>query len=616
MKKLYNKIMSCFLFGKQAEKHKVVFWIWNWFFIIISAFGISVLSLSYAFAQHGWAMFRGYFENPLILLLNTLPVVIFMAVLYCIIGRAWIAFLGTAVPIYLMSCGNYFKLLFRDDPFKFSDVTLIGTALKFTDDYNVSLNPRLIVGIAAIALGTLFLAFFVRGHIRKRFGIPITLVFIISFFPLYHNVYISDSIYDELTLNPQNTNNLSATPVYISRGFIYPFLNSIPKAFPEKPKNYSNEAAIEILSEYTADEIPEDKRVNIIGIQLEAFNDFSRLGVSGISDDVYAEYHKFEAESYTGTLVTNLFGGGTVDTERSFLTGNSVPENFGSDTNSYVRYLKKQGYYAEGGHPCYDWFYNRLNINSYLGFDEYYFFEDRYSDMTNGRISLDNTFIPDVYNLFSLRDKSVPYLGFSVTYQGHGPYPDNLINPIWDGESWNGECSNESTYYIMNNYFGSVRNTAENISLIVDMLRFDDAPVVLVLFGDHNPWLGNGGGAYADLGINMDTSTVEGFYNYYSTRYLIWANDSAKEILGKDFSGEGPTISPCFLMNVLFEQCGWGGDEYMKLASDVMKKVSVINNDGFYVEDGVLKTKLSDEGEELVNKYMIAQYYRKMNLEL
>ena len=116
--------------------------------------------------------------------------------------------------------------------------------------------------------------------------------------------------------------------------------------------------------------------------------------------------------------------------------------------------------------------------------------------------------------------------------------------------------------------------------------------------------------------MNLDTSTEEGFYNYYGTRYLIWANDAAKEVLGKDFTGEGIAVSPCFLMNVLFDQCGWGGGSaYLQLMDQVMAQVPVINTDGFYVENGQVTKTLSDAAQALVDRLEIAQFYRKQNPE-
>ena len=108
----------------------------------------------------------------------------------------------------------------------------------------------------------------------------------------------------------------------------------------------------------------------------------------------------------------------------------------------------------------------------------------------------------------------------------------------------------------------------------------------------------------------------EGFYNYFGTRYMIWANDAAKSALGKDFSGEGPDISPCFLMNLLFEQCGWGGgSEYMQLTSEVMNESTVAHVYGYYLEDGNFTSTPSQGTSSALSKLKIAQYYRKTHPE-
>src|SRR5699024_5413512 len=104
------------------------------------------------------------------------------------------------------------------------------------------------------------------------------------------------------------------------------------------------------------------------------------------------------------------------------------------------------------------------------------------------------------------------------------------------------------------------------VTAMVDELEAMDEPVVLVLFGDHKPWGGNGNSAYTGIGADFALSTLEGFYEYYSTPYLIWANSAAKEPLDRDFQGEGGDSSPCFLTTELFEPCGWTGPAFLQSA--------------------------------------------------
>ena len=603
----------CYLFRRRPpadSRRRTLFWVWNWFWVAASAAGIGILSLFLAFGHYNWNVFLGYFRHPLICLLNLLPVVVLAVFLYCLTGRAWIAFLVTAVPVMIASVGNYFKILCRDDPFLFVDLADVGTALQISERYDISMDLRLALCLFCVAAGTLFLLFFVQGRfssLRRRLtGAVLALLCVI---PMV-KIYTSASLYNKCQ-NYEYASQWSATQVFLTRGFVYPFLHSIPEAFPEKPEGYSEKAAVEILSQFQPEDIPEERKVNVIGIQLEAFNDLERIGFTDIAPEVYAQYHALEAESYTGNLITNIFAGGTVQTERAFLTGDAALDNFRRDTGSYVWYFKDQGYAAEGCHPCYDYFYNRRNVNRYLGFDQYWFFQDRYEALNQG-LAMDDVLFPDILDLYRAQDPGVPYFHFSVSYQGHGPYPeDELV----DGDSyWTGSYQQESTYYILNNYLRSVQDTAAHLTELVEGLRAESSPVVLVVFGDHNPWLGYGNSVYQELNINLDTAEKEGFYHYYGTRYLIWANDAAKAVLDRDFTGEGPDVSPCFLMNVLFDLCGWGqGPAFMQLAGQVMERTPVVSQSGFYVEDGALTSQPSEEALALLARYDIAQYYRKRN---
>ena len=145
----------------------------------------------------------------------------------------------------------------------------------------------------------------------------------------------------------------------------------------------------------------------------------------------------------------------------------------------------------------------------------------------------------------------------------------------------------------------------------VDKFRNDKEPVILVFFGDHKPWLGEAGTTYSALGIDIFGNNEQSFYNHYNTEYFIWANDAAKRLLGNDFVGDGPSISPCYLMNVLFNSCGFEGPSYLKLSNEVMEKMPVVSSKGRYMQNGVLvsEAELSRENASLLNKFRKAQYY-------
>lgn len=612
-----KRLFSCFLFQKRPEglsgSRQAVFWLWNALLPLGAALVLGLISLTMAPAQYGWTLFYDYLRHPALVALNLLPPVVLMALLCGLTGRSWLAYLLTALPVLGLSIANYYKLAFRDDPVVAADLLLLGEAGNMAGKYQLFLFGKLCAALACAALSVLLLALLARGRPRwpVRAGTAAAaLACAIALVP----VYGSDSVY-LANANEEHINRWSATQQYVSRGGLYPFLHSVKSAVPSPPEGYDQREAEELLAQYQDGVIPEDKKVNIVGVMLEAFADFSQFEEIQFTQDVYAQYHILEAESYTGNLLTNIFAGGTVNTERAFLTGvGSGGFDYRSNTSSYVWYLKGQGYQTSGGHPCNDWFYNRLNVNAYLGFDSYRFSEDYYGPVYGADPTLnDHLFLPDLTrSVLEQVEDDAPLFSFSVSYQGHGPYGDS---ECWWGrpeDFFSNENLDDASRYILSNYLGSVLATQRYLAEMVDAFRQSEEPIVLVVFGDHKPWLGNGNSVYNALGIDLSQETDESFYNYWSTRYLIWANDAAKEALGAQLVGEGPDISPCFLMNVLFEQLGWTGDAYMQAADQCRRELPVVHNYGAYLTSGgELTREPTEEQQRLARQFLCLGYYRE-----
>ncbi len=610
-----KKIRSVFLFQKKPDpslsrNRKVIFWIWNVFWLFCASLGITAAALLLAPAGYPMAVFWGYFTHPLIFFLNLLPVLVLTFAGWTATGNPRTAYLIGSLPPLILAVVNYYKIMFRDDPLLVADFSTLTEAGKMTGQYHLFLSRKLIFVIICFAAGFAFFTLFSRGRLHGK-ARPILLAASVLFVLIVFRPYLSNSVYKKTGSNLEYLSQWSSTQVFLSRGNLYPFLYSINDAIKTPPDGYSESVTEEWLMEYQEAEIPDDQKVSIVGLMLEAFSDFSYFENLEFVQDAYAVYHELEEESYTGNLVDNIFAGGTINTERGFLTGMSTQYNWRSNTSSYVWYFKNQGYETSGDHPCYDWFYNRLNVNSYLGFDTYRFVENYYTEFTGGDVGLDSIFFPQLTgDLLNRLNSGVPQFSFSVSYQGHGPYNSDVC---WWGEPddyiANYDLSEEDRYIIAN-YLGSVMDTQQHLAELVDSLRELETPVILIVFGDHKPWLGNGNSVYEDLGVNLDQSTEEGFYNYWSTRYLIWANNAAKEVLDFDFVGEGPDLSPCFLMGHLFDQLGWEGDAYMQATKEIRDTLPVIHDSGVYLEDGQLTDELSEEDESLLNQFRCLEYYR------
>ena len=569
-------------------------------------------------ADKSLPLLLSYMHKPLIPLLNILPPLALALLFWFLTDRVWAAALITGTVTVGLACVNYLKLLLRDDPLIAKDVFVFAEAATAGEGYSGFIRLPVVLGVLSVLLltGAGFLFRGRLGRLRRRLlGALITVLLSIG---VYFTVYASDTVYAEtenISRNSWFMSPWSDTDQYVSRGFLYPLLHSLKNVSDPPPKGYDADEAAAELAALGDSDIPEDKKVNIVGVMLEAFSDFLDFGLE-FETDPYVNLHQLEKEGVSGRLITNIFAGGTVDTERAFLTGVNTLYEYRTEAGSYVHYFKDQGYFTEGGHPCYGWFYNRQNVNRYLGFDEYWFRESRYADpgeITYSGMMIDRPFYEDLLTLFDLHTaEGKPYFQFSVTYQNHGPYEEE--NQYFSTEYLaRTENMSEGGYNIVNNYLSGIAQSDAAIGYLADELQKRSEPVVLVFFGDHKPWLGNGSYVYSELGVDLSRTDEQSFRNYYATPYVIWANDAAKKVLGSDFTGSGGDFSPCFLMNKVFELCGWEGPAYMKAGNVLREKLSVFTGVGAYWENGVFTDALSPETQEMLEHFRNLEYYWRKN---
>ena len=81
-------------------------------------------------------------------------------------------------------------------------------------------------------------------------------------------------------------------------------------------------------------------------------------------------------------------------------------------------------------------------------------------------------------------------------------------------------------------------------------------------------------------------------------------------MLGNDFVGEGPALSPSFLMDYLFRLCGWKGSAWMQYTDSVMSQLPVLTSNGFYVSwDGAFTTAPDPEQAKIISDFRIADFW-------
>lgn len=596
---------------KAPELKTPLRWTLTGVLLVASALGLLALNLMLSTLDFSRGRFSSYFHMPVTLALNFLPIVLLMAACYFITNRAWLSFLLPSVLVVVVDLINYFKIALRGDPLVAEDLLTVFEAAGTVGDYELNFPAWSFIAFALLIIGTLVLMRYARGRMPKRLWWVriIALAACIGLGAMSWILWYSDESVYFYQQNYSLFNSWKVHEKYASHGTIYSFLNSVNDVVTPAPEGYSAEKAEQILSRYEDADIDESQKVNVIVTMLESFSDLSVFEEINFTQDAYTAFHALQEESYCGTLVTDTIGGGTVNAERAFLTGFTYPQpQYNKDTNSFVRYFSAQGYFTDGSHPGWEWFYNRQRINERLGFDRYLLNESYYDAVSEEAHATDETLFQELRSIYEEQD--TPYFSFSVTYQNHSPYDDSQLL----GEEYvSRDGLTDEAYYTVNNYLSGVADTGEQIAAYVDTFRDDPEPVVLVFFGDHKPSLGAAYEYYEMLGIDLGASRAENAWNLCTTPYLIWANDAAKAVLDGSFEGQGATISPAFLMTEVFDCCGWTGPAWLQFQREVRETVPVVQSMGFCLHDGALTETLTPEEQAVYDEFAIVQYYLRKN---
>ena len=597
-----------------------------WVFLWLTVFGLGIGLLSLYLTANSYAgidaqaLWASYMKLPLLVVMNLLLPLLVVYLGFFLFARPWAAYLLSAVPFLTLALANYYKIQLRGDPVLASDLRLLRTAGGIMGNYSFELSAP--VGIVAAGFVTMLLLSILllrREHMSRHERLAGLMLLLSLTLAGGFELYPDADIYEK-TANSGLINPWSETEIYVSRGTTYPFLYSVQDMLPNAPSGYRESEASSTLASYEDQDIPEGEKITVVGIMLEAFSDmtdFPVLDEVPAIHKIYEPLHELEERSVSGRLLTNIFAGGTVDTEWGYLTGYSEHEEFRSPVNTYVRYFKSQGYDALYRHPGYSWFYNRSNVNEYLGFDECVFNDTGFGDLISISDALyhsDKVLVDYLLNDIDSRTaEDDPLFLFSVSYQNHGPYPsetywEEYVTPEMTGWSMESCC-------VINNYLAGIRSTVNEMCRMAEELEKRDEPVVFVFFGDHKPWMGNGNSVYTEMGINMDVSTLDGFYNYYATPYVIYANQAARDLLGNDFAEPGGDFSPCFLMAKVFDECGWEGPGFMQLQREMRAVSPLMSSGGWRLSDGQLTAELEGAAADENDRYLRAQYYIETHLK-
>ncbi len=600
----------------------VFLFIQSLFALLLGGIPLLFASASYPHLSISDLLFK--YMDPLVCLLNIIPPMLLFASMVFLLRKPAIAYLIQSVLTFLLCIINYYKIELRNEPFLFYDYKLLFEATNMMGSYSYRLSLAVIL-LTVTLIGTTALEFYLfpplgsSSPFQFKTSLKIGAVCCLVFYLFLKFAVYSDSFYRK-TANYDNINRLSYAQVYLSRGLWYPFLQSSKNTDSTTGLDELPEAYL-ILDDYQPVEgegIPLGD-ISVVAIMLEGFCDYSDFPALSQEEgvlEVYETWHRLQAEGVSGNIINTVFGGGTAYTERCFLTGiPGADDDFKQNTNSYVWMFRNAGYFTHGAHIGFQDFYNRKEVNEYLGFQSYYFYEDLYSHLIDevGLYTSDDIFFDSIMKqLDDTRILDKPTFSFFVTFQNHGPYEQALdMSNSYLSTTTGLSTENRAR---MQTYLEGIENTLYHITRLEEYLNNRDEPFMMVLFGDHMPWAGTNNSMLTEINANLDISTVQGMLDYFGTPYLIWANDAAKEVITGDYPAEGGDFSNHFLMNKLFDTVGWEKPAEIGYSSYVMSQLPVFFRTWEYAYwyNGQVVVELPDHLQSIADGYISYSYCRRL----
>lgn len=566
-------------------------------------------------------------RSPLVLLLNFIPIFLTGILFQGIFGRRRFALIFNSLFYLIFFTVHRTKVIYRNAPFRVSDLALSFEALKMSQNSYKPDFTSIVIFLVTLVILIIISRFFKSEKLRVRDRLMGILSIIISSVLLFNFVYSKDKIYNSL---PLNGNVFNLIDHFNSKGFNYTFLFNLKKSFVRPPEGYDkkemeNRDRVDHGEDISV--IKYNPRPNIIWIMGEAFTDLSQDEHFSFApgNDPNENFKKLQKNSVMhGRIVTPSFGGGTGDTEFDALTGaltidcapdesfafNAIKRN----VSSLPSLFNTIGYKTMAFHPGFAWFYGRQDVYPKLGFKDNFFLENiDQPEMKGGYVS-ERQFSEIFRNRFleALKNSDEPIFSYGLDIQNHGPY-------FYDkyGKNLPYQCTVSLSEEAANNfgsYFLGIKDMDIMLGEVYDMIMSLDEPTIMVFYGDHLPGLGSDPSAFDEIGIKLSHDDLEKEIEFYSTPYVILANESGMAFLNRENVEiqDGNAVSANYLASMVLDMLNYNKvDNFFIYNSEMRKKLPIISRN--FIFDGVNtypRNEVKGEAKEAYEDYKKYEYYR------
>ncbi|MDO4436445.1 MAG: LTA synthase family protein [Coriobacteriaceae bacterium] len=531
---------------------------------------------------------------PLCLLLEWSLITAVMIGLYHLFQRHGVAAAVVAFVLWGVGMAEFFVITFKSMPIQPADLSALKTAAAVSAGYDYIFSPFGLYGMAFLAV-SMFLcsvasAFRTPKPERTRKMLLTNLIIgALCLGGVAAHVTLID-YYNTLNITVYTWRPLES---YYRQGFLPTFISSAQTIKPPVPAEYDMDAAQKLEDELAAtyDEGEgastgrtaaqkqfDQEKPAVVAIMNETFSDLS----------VYQNMHAgYEGPQFfknlpdalsRGKLYVSAYGGGTCNTEFEFLTGNSM-SYLGSgvypytiydltETNNLAEQFKELGYTTTAMHPNHGTNWNRENVYAGFGFDEFLAIEDfQNADKLRGMVTDEATYDAIIE---MLKTNESPQFIFDVTMQNHSGYETGLLPASKQlNLSIDGEVDPE-----VNEYLSLIEESDRALEKFIGELRELDRPVVVVFFGDHQPFFPD---KFNDRFFPGEDKTAHAM-RLWQTDYLVWAN---YDVAGRDQKSTTVDLSTNYLGTSMMDLIGAPLTPFQKAQMTLRQALPAINTTGY-----------------------------------
>lgn len=539
-------------------------------------------------------------------------------VFYILSGKAVTAVgLGNLV-IGIMGTANYYLVKFRGAPFQLSDIKAARTAANVVGNYDFTPSLLLIVAILDLVIWYFVWRLALKEEngktaLKCKRWNPVSIAGTVVVAAGCVTLQVCDfgKVYAETQQFTQDT-------------YLATLLAEVMGSSNALPEGYSEDTVTDIVNRFSgtvgdnleAAETLSGSKPHIVVIMNEAFSDLRVLGSFETTEPVLEFWDSLDENVIRGWANVSVLGGNTANSEYEFLTSDSlgafpgtIPYNrYFHSEDAYpgmVSVLKEQGYETTAFHPYYASGWNRTQVYRSMQFDRIVFLDNLEQELdTVRRYVSDEADYGYIIDYFEQNKGGKPQMFFNITMQNHGGYAfdnDEFPATVQLAGDARGRFPQAEQYLTL------MKASDEALEGLLDYFSEYEEPVIVVLFGDHQPRLEDGFYEYV-TGQPVGAWDPEQRMNQYKTPFIIWHNYETE-------SYDAGDISLNYLAALTMQSAGLSLSDYQQYVLRQYEQLPVVSSIGIRTADGQLFAAGSNEYAECIREYRMLVYNHTVDRE-